>query len=97
MKNHTFISIQDICSYYNISASFIDELSNYELIQIYEENNVKHLNADEINTIEKLIRLHFELDVNFEGLDVILNLLDKINNLQSELNSLKNELNFYKK
>ncbi len=97
MDENTIISIQDFCSYYDVSASFLDELSNYELITVYEENNVKHLKTEDLDLIEKLMRLHFDLDINFEGLDVILNLLNKISELQNELNTLQSELRFYRK
>ncbi len=96
MDENTIISIQDFCSYYDVSVSFLDELSNYELITVYEENNVKHLKTDDLELIEKLMRLHFDLDINFEGLDVILNLLNKISELQTELKTLQTELKFYK-
>ncbi|NPA68297.1 MAG: hypothetical protein GXO50_06770 [Chlorobi bacterium] len=97
MDENTIISIQDFCSYYDVPVSFLDELSDYELITFYEKNNVKHIRTDELELLEKLIRLHFDLDINFEGLDVILNLLNKISELQTELNTLQAELKFYKK
>ncbi|MFT7364613.1 MAG: hypothetical protein ACI9UV_002823, partial [Algoriphagus sp.] len=42
--------------------------------------------------LEKVLRLHKELDVNLEGIDVILNLLGKVESLQMELNLAKQRL-----
>ena len=42
-----------------------------------------------------MIRLHYELGINLEGIDVIYNLLKQIDHLQSELEIAKNKLNFY--
>jgi hypothetical protein len=42
-----------------------------------------------------MMRLHFELDINIEGIDAISNLLQQIDNLQKELISTKNKLRLY--
>jgi hypothetical protein len=42
-----------------------------------------------------MIRMHQELDVNIEGIDVVFNLLQKIDGLQNELTALKNRLRLY--
>ena len=45
--------------------------------------------------IEKMIRMHQELDVNIEGIDVVFNLLQKIDSLQKELANVRNRLRLY--
>jgi hypothetical protein len=42
-----------------------------------------------------MIRLHHELNVNAEGIDVVLNLLEKEMQLRQEVISLKNKLRLY--
>ena len=42
-----------------------------------------------------MIRLHNELNVNIEGIDVVFNLLEKEKELREELNALKNKLKLY--
>jgi hypothetical protein len=42
-----------------------------------------------------MIRIHKELDINTEGIDVVFNLLQKIDTLQNELISTKNRLRLY--
>ena len=95
MKTIKTISVQQFCVHYDVPVSFIDTLSVYELIELKDVDNSMHINADQINTIEKLMRLHYDLDINFEGLDVILNLLHQIDNLQQEVKHLNNKLTFY--
>jgi len=90
------ISIQQFCKHYDIPISFIDSLFNFELIELIQENNTKFINQNQVNIIEKLIRLHYDLDINFEGLDVVLNLLNQIEYLQNELTTLNNQLDFYR-
>lgn len=94
MEN-TLIAITALCSHYEIEISFIDALHQTGLIQIeiIEEN--KFLKEESINDLEKMIRLHHELDVNLEGIDVIFNLLEKERILNDELMALKNRLRRY--
>ncbi len=40
--------------------------------------------------------MHYELKVNFEGLDVINNLIDQVNSLHEDIEKLKNKIDFYK-
>jgi len=94
MKMKT-IEITQFCIHYNIPPSFIDSLSSYELIEIIEEENTKRLQVDDISRIEKLMRLHYDLKVNFEALDVIERLTSQIYSLQSEITKLKNKVEFY--
>ena len=42
-----------------------------------------------------MMRLHYELDINMEGIDAISNLLLKIDNLQQELTAAKNKLRLF--
>ena len=60
---------------------------------IIEDN--KYLANEKIKDVEKMMRLHFELDINMEGIDAISNLLQQIDNLQKELLNTKNKLRLY--
>lgn len=89
------ISVKQFCVHYNVPVTFIETLSEFELIDIINIENSKHIKEQQIATIEKLMRLHYDLDINFEGLDVINNLISQINKLQNEVTSLQNRLDFY--
>ncbi len=95
MKIENLISIQTICNNYNIEFSFINSLNEYSLIEITTIDKIQYLPKNKINEIEKMVRLHHELDINLEGIDVISNLLEKINTLHNEVDFLKNRLDFY--
>ncbi len=85
MENTNIISVQKICVLYDIPNSFVESLFDFELINPIEQNKERYIHEDQIRDIEKLIRLHYDLKINFEGLDVISNLLNKISRLESEL------------
>ncbi|MFT4734210.1 MAG: hypothetical protein ACI9DJ_001728 [Algoriphagus sp.] len=95
MNEQTLISKQTICTHYNIEISFVDALNKIGLIQIeiIEQNHFIH--QDQIGDLEKIIRLHEELNVNLEGIDVVFNLLENERELRKELTISKNRLRLY--
>ncbi|MBI9040693.1 chaperone modulator CbpM [Lutibacter sp.] len=95
MTLDNFIPINTICNKYNIEISFISNLNEYDLIEIVTIEHVEYMHQDKISDLEKIIRIHSELGVNIEGIDVVFNMLSKINELENELNSLKNRLGLY--
>ena len=89
------IAIATLCSHYEIEFSFIDALHNTGLIQIEIIEQNPFIHQDQIGNLEKMIRLHNELNVNLEGIDVVFNLLEKVKDLQNEIKGLKNRLSLY--
>ena len=95
MIEQNFIPTQTLCSNYNIEISFVDALNKMGLIQIEIIEQNQFIHQDQISDLEKIIRLHNELDVNLEGIDVVFNLLEKERELRIELNDLKNRLRLH--
>jgi len=89
------ISVHQFCAHYDVPKSFVDSLCSFELIEIIEIESTKHIQIEDINRIERLMRMHFELNVNFEGLDIINNLIDQISTLQVDVAFLKNRIEFF--
>ena len=97
METTNLISIQQFCKYYNVSKTFINALHEYELVEIIVTNDENYLKTAQLNEVEKMMRLHYDLDINLEGIDAIYNLLKQVESLQDEIISLKNRLDFYEK
>jgi hypothetical protein len=55
----------------------------------------EYIHPDKLRDLEKFMRLHFDLDINVEGIDVIHRLQERISQLQGELLALKNRLRIY--
>ena len=90
------IPIEQFCIHYEIPTSFINSLVEFELIDTVVINKKEHLPEHLISKVERLIRLHYDLNINVEGLDVITNLMSQISELNDELYELRNKLDFYK-
>ena len=95
MENDEMIRIELICSGYDVEPSFIDSLQEYGLIEITTLEEARFVEAKRINDIEKMIRLHYDMDINIEGIETIVHLLNRLNELQAEMNMLRNKLRFY--
>ena len=95
MENEQLISIQQFCTYYEIEFSFIESLYDHGLIEIITVEETRFIHPDKMGNLEKMVRLHHDLNLNIEGIDVVSNLLQKINEMQKELTILKNKLRLY--
>ncbi|MBC8047202.1 MAG: chaperone modulator CbpM [Fimbriimonadaceae bacterium] len=95
METENFITIRQFCSHYNIDLTFIHTLNDYGLIEITTVEEIPYIQKECIKDIEKMIRLHYDLEINMEGIDAISYLLQRVNSMQAELNMLKNRLSLY--
>jgi len=94
MRQH-LISTDDFCSYYNVEYSFINALQQYGLIEVTTIDQISFIDHDHLRNLEKLIRLHYDLEINLEGIEAILCLLQKVKDMQKEILFLKDKLRLY--
>jgi len=95
METQNFISISQLCSIYQVEIAFFNELNEIGLIEFTIIENTPYLHQDLICDIEKMIRMHQDLALNIEGIDVVCNLLKKVTDLQSKLTYTQNRLRLY--
>lgn len=95
MKNEGLIAASDFCRYYKVENSFIHALQNYGLVEITTIEQTQFINAEKLNELEKFARLHYDLDINLEGIEVINYMIEKIKSLKEEVSNLKQRLEFY--
>lgn len=95
MSTENFITLSTLATHYKVELTFFDNLNEIGLIEIQTIDQTQYVHQDAIYEIEKIIRLHQELDVNIEGIDVVFNLLQKIDALQTELLLVRNRLRLY--
>ena len=95
MQPRNLVPVIQFCTQHNIEVNFINELQEYELIEIVNEQEAIFVEEERLSQLEKLVRLHYELGVNLEGIDVINGLLQKLEAAQNEMKALRNQLRFY--
>jgi hypothetical protein len=90
MEQDDLIPAEDFCTFHNIEYSFISLLEESGLISITSVENSSYIPGDEIQKLEKFVRLHYDLDINLEGIETINYLLEKIEEMQKEILHLRN-------
>jgi hypothetical protein len=95
MQNDHLIPADQFCIQHNIDLSFITLLRENGLLEITTVEQTEFIPEDHLPQLEKFIRLHYELEINLEGIEAITYLLQRIERLQNELKGLKNRLNLY--
>jgi hypothetical protein len=93
MEEH-LVPANEFCIHHQVEMNFIYSLRDYGLIDVISNEGNDYLSAEKLNELEKIIRLHYDLDVNMEGIDVILHLLKQLDNAERELGQLKSRLKF---
>ena len=95
METQDLIIIDVFCQEYQIEINFINDLESFGLIETVVHNENKYLDKNQLVHVEKIIRLHNDLNINKEGIEIILDLLEKEKQLLSEIKYLKNRLDLY--
>jgi chaperone modulatory protein CbpM len=89
------IAITEFCNQHQIEISFISALQEYGLIQITTIEQLAYIPVNDLRRLEKMITLHYELEINIEGIETIAHLLDRMDLMQQEILLLKNRLRAY--
>jgi hypothetical protein len=89
------VLLQQFCLHHEVELSFIDSLHEYGLITIVVFNDDKYILADDLKEIEKMAHFYYELGINIEGIEVIINLLLQNDRLRKELNFARRKLLTY--
>ncbi len=92
MEQKELIPAKDFCLHHKIEYAFISSLENSGLISVTSVKRSSYIHADDLHKLEKFVRLHYDLDINIEGIETINYLLEKIENMQRELVQLRNKI-----
>jgi hypothetical protein len=92
MENDELIPAEDFCMYHNIEYSFISSLEDSGLIRVTAVEHHTYIPAEELQKLEKFVRLHYDLDINLEGIETINHLLEKIDEMNKQILQLKNKV-----
>jgi len=97
METDQLIATDKFCTFYNVTYSFVESLLEIGLIEVVTEGGEQFISITHLHKIERILRLHDDLNINLEGIEAIHTLLDRIDRMNSEMITLKNRLSFYEK
>ncbi len=89
------IPAKAFCASHAIEQSFIQTLYESGLIEITFIEEDPFVPAAQLEQLERIVRMYFEMDINVEGIETIVHLLHRLQSMQQEMNVLKNRLRLY--
>ncbi|HSU48985.1 MAG TPA: chaperone modulator CbpM [Segetibacter sp.] len=95
MQKEELILAQEFCTYYQIDYSFINDLERVGLIEIIPAETGSYIPHNQLQKLEQIIRLHYDLNINVEGIDAIDHLIERVKHMQNEIIALRNRLKLY--
>lgn len=95
MKKEITISATEFCRSHNIENAFLNDIREAGLIEfdLFEKSII--IRENRLPDLERVIHLHFDLDINLEGIETIIYLLNRSEQLQDEIINLRNRLSLY--
>jgi len=95
METDKLLPTDKFCAYYNVEYSFVETLQEIGLIETVVIQETQFIHIPHLQKIERIIRLHDDLNINPEGIEAVQTLLDRIERMNAEVILLKNRLRFY--
>jgi hypothetical protein len=95
MQKECLIAVNEFCAIHKIEISFISSLQETGLIELIVINDDLFVDSDQLQQLEKIVHLYFELEINIEGIATIDHLLEQIKSLHDENLVLRNRLRLY--
>lgn len=95
MERTDLIPVKLVCKHYKVPVAFINRLEEFQLIELKAYKGTFFIHNKELIKVEKIVRLHYDLDINIEGIDAIYNLLEQVYALRQEIRMLHNRLRLY--
>ena len=97
MNSKDLVLIDLFCFHHGVEVDFMTALNDYGMMEIIVLEEKKYFAVEKLAVIEKIIRLHYDLEINLEGIDVIINLLNQIDDFKNQLVITQNKLDFFEK
>jgi hypothetical protein len=95
MQTEDLIPAEKFCACYSVELSFIRSLHESGLIEMTIREGTIFLPSPELARLEKLVRLHYEMDINIEGIEAVSHLLQRLDDLERQIVGLRNRVRFY--
>lgn len=89
------ILINEFCVYHHVEVEFVQLLEQRGLIETTTIHHSTYVPSEQLPRLEKFVRLHQDLAIHPDDLDVVNELLERVEHMQQQLTQLQNRLVFY--
>jgi hypothetical protein len=94
MEQH-LITLNDFCVYHRAEQNFITSLHDAGLVEVTVIDKTKYIPESQLQRLERILRLHDDLEINLPGIEAIFHLLERMEQLQHDRQHLLNRLRNY--
>ena len=95
METRELITVDVFCKECHIEMTLIEELEDFGLIEIIQEQGLKYIHTAHLSHVQKIVHFHNELNINKEGIEVVLNLLERLEQQNQKLKYFEAKLQLY--
>ncbi len=95
MSTEELISIERYCQHEQLDITFVRALTERGLIQLVVREEHMYIGPEQVARLEQLARMHFDLEINLEGIEAISHLLERVDRMQRDLRGLQERLRRY--
>jgi type I restriction-modification system DNA methylase subunit len=95
MNLENYIQIEVYCKQTQTPLEFIDDLFEFDMIEVQRIDNKSYVQPHHIVEIERIYRLRNDLGINMEGIDTLNHMIEKVKRLEQELKMLRDRLTIY--
>jgi hypothetical protein len=92
MSQINLIAATEICTHHGVEYTFIDSLSEAGLIKVKIVKKNAYIPEPELQRLEKMIRMHQDLEINIAGIEAIVHLLERVELMQEQMRILRNRM-----
>jgi hypothetical protein len=95
MQTEQLIPADIFCAHYHAEVSFMHSLHESGLVELVTVDETEFIREDDLRKLEKILRLHYDLQINVEGIETIINLLSRVEDMQQQISGLRSRLSLY--
>ncbi|MBK7103230.1 MAG: chaperone modulator CbpM [Flavobacteriales bacterium] len=95
MNTENLIAIDVFCAQQEVETSFVLALHERGLVTITQMQMRYFVELEQLPRLEQLARMHYDLDINLEGIEALSHMLERVEGLQRELRELGERLGRY--
>jgi hypothetical protein len=95
MNREDAISAFEFCSVYRIEMTFLNELDESGIIELFRTEEEQYIPVDQLKELEMIVRLHNDFDLGAEAIGTVVYLLHRTEELQNQVTELRNKLSLY--
>ena len=95
MNTEEPIAIELFCTHLGVDHSFVVAMQERGLVEITVIEQRRYIDPEQLPRLEKLARMHYDLEINYEGLEALSHMLERMEALQQQLNMLRDRLGRY--